>query len=291
MENAIVPVLENGELKSLLLKLNEQEINGIYRTANKRFIEFLDTSGYGLVDGLEAYTLELRQNTKSANTYNTYVAGIKKRIREVLEIYENQIPIDKQYAIEKKIKKIKRMKINTIAVAPEKILSYVEIEQLIEKTKDKTISLIVSFLAYSGCRISEALNIKLVDIKKEYTRKDTCIIRVVGKGEKERDIQINLSLVTECKQHFQGKTYLFEHTGKKYNSRSITQRINQWGYRVLGNDVHVTAHVFRHSFATEKAKQGVSTKNLATMLGHSTTAITEDMYIHTTPSDADWSFD
>jgi integrase len=49
-------------------------------------------------------------------------------------------------------------------VRPEDILLVVEIECLIESARPK-LGLMIKFIARTGCRISEMLNVKLADIK------------------------------------------------------------------------------------------------------------------------------
>ena len=147
--------------------------------------------------------------------------------------------------------------------------------------------MLVSLLSQTGLRISEALNIKLSNIEKE-TRKN-CWIRVLGKGDKERMIIAPSPTIKGIKNHFKRKIYLFEHNGHSYNSRSITQRITIEGYKILGREYHISAHTFRHSFATEKIKQGVSPQKLSLMLGHSKVSTTLDLYVHETPSEDDWN--
>ena len=54
------------------------------------------------------------------------------------------------------------------------------------------------------------------------------------------------------------------------------------GRRILGK--HISAHSLRHAFATAAIKAGWSAKKVASQLGHSSTAITLDMYVEEAPS-------
>ena len=53
---------------------------------------------------------------------------------------------------------------NERVIRPESVLSEEEIEKLIQAADPKT-SLIILFLSKTGCRISEALNITMGDVK------------------------------------------------------------------------------------------------------------------------------
>ena len=54
--------------------------------------------------------------------------------------------------------------------------------------------------------------------------------------------------------------------------------------RVAGYDFpHITPHVFRHTFATRAIEAGMSPQVLKVILGHSSLAMTMDLYSHVLP--------
>ncbi len=59
----------------------------------------------------------------------------------------------------------------------------------------------------------------------------------------------------------------------------IVKRINESGY----NFERITPHVFRHTFATRAIEAGMSPQVLKTILGHSSLAMTMDLYSHVMP--------
>jgi integrase len=282
-------VVQTGQddIQFLFRRLNRKEKNKVYRLGNERFLTFLRDTGYGLIDGLKEYVSKLNATTRSVQTYNTYLAGIKKRIREVIDLYEKQLPADAIYELERELRKLKQKKLNedVVAVTPEDILSYDEIDVLIAECTDPFVALVMEFLSQTGVRIFESLNIKLEDIISTNKKKNLATIRIIGKGGKERTIYTALDLVTKIKGFFSGETYLFEHNGKKYNPTATTIRIQTWGYKVLGKKI--SAHTFRHSYATEQLKTQ-PTKAVSIMLGHSSTAITEMIYNHNIPDPEDY---
>lgn len=65
----------------------------------------------------------------------------------------------------------------------------------------------------------------------------------------------------------------------QYELDKIIKRINESGY----NFERITPHVFRHTFATRAIEAGMSPQVLKTILGHSSLAITMDLYSHVMP--------
>lgn len=47
---------------------------------------------------------------------------------------------------------------------------------------------------------------------------------------------------------------------------------------------HITCHCFRHTFATRAIEQGIPPQVLKTILGHSSLAMTMDLYSHVLPN-------
>lgn len=70
--------------------------------------------------------------------------------------------------------------------------------QIILENGDKRLYAIVTLLAYTGLRISEALNIKLEDLSLEAKE---LIVRK-GKGEKQRIVYLNTKVVNAIKEYF-----------------------------------------------------------------------------------------
>ncbi len=187
-----------------------------------------------------------------------------------------------KWRLEQSIKEIPFRKKASRSVEADKVLTPDQVEILIAKSPTRTAALI-RFLADTGVRISEALNIKLIDCKAENGRTK---IRVLGKGKKERMVRISTELYNVIRETYGGETWLFEsRSGNQVHDRNAAKEIQRLGLKHLHR--HVTPHMFRHTFATNTIKRTGKRKAVSVYFGHSSTAITEDMYNSETLDDSD----
>lgn len=68
-------------------------------------------------------------------------------------------------------------------------------------------------------------------------------------------------------------------TGIRVDMKNIVQSINEAG----GKMEPITPHTFRHTFATRGLEQGIDLKIMQSILGHSSLAMTADLYSHVLP--------
>ena len=135
-------------------------------------------------------------------------------------------------------------------------------------------------------RISElcALQIQDVDLY-------DCTILIHGKGSKERIIQIGNNDVVEIlkeyrksfsKQIRQCNYFFTNQNGSAMTDQSVRRMINK--YATLADiELHITPHMFRHTFATSLLEADVDIRYIQEMLGHSSINITE-IYTHVATS-------
>lgn len=218
----------------------------------------------------------LRKNrkTKSNATLAIYKAALKKLIKQSVKDITQKAIIDQAFS---EIKIHKQDK----AITKEKIISKDTVKEMMSLSNKKN-ELIIHTLYSTGLRVSELINIKLKDCK--ILNEDGIkyiSVSIVGKGNKERKIKLNLSLYEKIKKVFSSKEYLFEtKNNKPFNRQAIYRIINRAGEKALGTK-QVHPHTLRHSFATELlVKENKSLKAVSKYLGHSSTAITSDFYIH-----------
>lgn len=137
---------------------------------------------------------------------------------------------------------------------------------------------IILTLYGTGVRVSELLGIKLSDIDGKRG-----LIKILGKGNKERNVCLNESLYKYLQSYwkkYRTKFWLFENdsTHEKYTAKSIQEFLNK--YKELAKvKSPVTPHKFRHSNATNLLEQGVDLRIIQELLGHSSSKTTE-IYTH-----------
>ncbi|WMJ80790.1 tyrosine-type recombinase/integrase [Clostridium sp. MB40-C1] len=184
-----------------------------------------------------------------------------------------------------------------LAVEPIKIqkkertyLSTEEAFQLMDAVEHPLIQLVIKTLYYTGLRISECLNLKLddLDIKNK-------VIHVIGgKGNKNRDIPINQNLLPLLENYLNyerediDSDYLFATKKTGHLSSAYVNSVLRDTVKNLGWKKHVTAHILRHSFASNLIKNGVNLVYVQKLLGHSNLKVTS-IYTHANMEDLDRS--
>lgn len=136
-----------------------------------------------------------------------------------------------------------------------------------------------------GLRVSEIINLNISDL---YL--DSEVIRVFGKGSKERFVPIGSSAVNWLNKYFQESRPLLikpRDTGNAVFLNSRGTKISRMGvWKILREhsaaagitkDVH--PHIFRHSFATHLLEGGADLRAVQEMLGHVSISTTQ-IYTH-----------
>lgn len=145
---------------------------------------------------------------------------------------------------------------------------------------------ILELLYSSGLRISELISLEFKNIDL-----NECIIRVMGKGSKERIVPINdiaihyLKIYVKDYRHILVKNeqnnyiYLNNH-GKKMTRQGVFKMIKK---RTLeaGIKKDVSPHTLRHSIATHMLENGADLRIIQEFLGHSDIGTTQ-IYTHLT---------
>lgn len=146
--------------------------------------------------------------------------------------------------------------------------------------------LILELLFSTGMRISE-----LCSLTTEQVNRNDFVIKIYGKGSKERLIQIcnkNIqNLIERYWKEFQfeisNKKFLFSNRlGNRLSEQSVRNMITDYANRA-NISLHITPHMFRHSFATLLLEEDVDIRYIQQMLGHSTITTTQ-IYTHTSIS-------
>lgn len=136
-----------------------------------------------------------------------------------------------------------------------------------------------------GTRVSELINIKINDLFF-----DEEIIRVFGKGSKERLIPIGSSAIKWIREYLtrsrpllmkksKSENYVFLNTRGSKLSRMGIWKIIDYYVKQAGITKAVHPHTFRHSFATHLLEGGADLRAVQEMLGHADISTTQ-IYTH-----------
>lgn len=251
-----------------------------YRIDLRQYFEFIDQSEYMNRVHIEEFIIYLHKSFAQKT--------VKRKIASIKAFYnylEEQEIIDDSPFRKIKVKFKEKMKLP-------RIIPREEIEKLLNcmyqywHTNDKTGILrdiaIVEVLFATGARVYEVSNIKIdcVDL-------EAGTIRIMGKGAKERYIQIGeKSIVKLLEQYYiQNKEaihksgfFFINRDGKRYTEQSIRIMLKKY-VNMAGIKRNITPHMFRHSFATYLIEEGVDISCVQQILGHSSIKTTQ-IYIH-----------
>jgi integrase/recombinase XerC len=148
-----------------------------------------------------------------------------------------------------------------------------------------TDQLIMSVFYNTGMRLSE-----LVNLKEKQVDTGNKAIKVLGKGNKERIIPVNASLLGMVNTYISNKRKEIEQPdtefllvnakGKKLYPRYVYQRVNLYLKEMKTLDKR-SPHVLRHTFATHMMNHGADLNAVKELLGHASLAATQ-VYTHNT---------
>lgn len=134
----------------------------------------------------------------------------------------------------------------------------------------------------TGARVYEISNIRAESINL-----NSGLIRIMGKGRKERYIQISNTAVLDILRKYYEENepeikksgyFFINNRGKRYTEQSIRLMLKKYTLKA-GIQRKITPHMFRHSFATYLIEEGVDVSCVQQILGHSSIKTTQ-IYIH-----------
>ena len=145
---------------------------------------------------------------------------------------------------------------------------------------------ICELLFATGLRIFELCSLSPKDIN---LFDDT--IRIIGKGAKERILQIGNSQVHDSLVNYkmeyvneiiQSNHFFVNQKGYPFSDQSVRRMLNYYT-DLIGIDQHITPHMWRHTFATSLLEADVDIRYIQELLGHSSIHTTE-IYTHVSMS-------
>lgn len=160
-------------------------------------------------------------------------------------------------------------------------LNKIEFNQLKNNINHDIIKTVIETIYYTGLRISEAINLKLEDVNLN----ERSIYVISGKGNKDRVIPISNKLNDLLENYINNirpdvdtdNFFCTKKTGKlspQYVNRELHITTDKLGWRKV-----VTAHIIRHSFASNLISNKASLSCVQKLLGHSDLRVTSK-YIH-----------
>ena len=137
----------------------------------------------------------------------------------------------------------------------------------------------IIFLSFCGVRASE-----LINMKKNHIDSQNCIIKVTGKGNKQRlvpfpdDFRKDINCYIRLTQMNNWEFLFCNKSGKKLTRRGLfyilVKKVEKYP-----DPVHMHPHKFRHTFATLLLENGADIRMIQKLLGHESIATTEK-YTH-----------
>lgn len=256
---------------------------------------------------LKAYRIDLRQFFENVMSDEPSKAEIEQYITKLHKDY-------KQKTVKRKIASIKafynyleeeeiigenpfrkiKVKFKETVMLP-RIIPRSEIESLLNTMYEENVpenlqehkfrlrdTAVIEVLFATGARVYEISN-----IKKECVDLNSGLIRIMGKGGKERYIQIGEESILKLLRKYYMENaekisacgYFFVNArGNRFSEQSIRLMLVKY-LRMAGIERKVTPHMFRHSFATYLIEEGVDISCIQQILGHSSINTTQ-IYIH-----------
>lgn len=278
-----------------------------YKEQLKKYLEYCEFRKELDWNTLKAYKIDLTQffefvkvDLLNRNNIEDYITNlhkkykqktIKRKIASVKAFYNY---LEEQEVIDNNpFKKIK-VKFKETKILP-KIIPREEIEQLLnyiykqeDKNSEKSYKYwlrdiaVIETLFATGARVYEISN-----IREDSIDLNSGLIKIMGKGGKERYIQIAVpEILNILKKYYlqniesiKKSGYFFvNNRGRRYSEQSIRLMIKKYT-KLAGIERNITPHMFRHSFATYLIEEEVDISYVQKLLGHSSIKTTQ-IYIH-----------
>ncbi len=184
-----------------------------------------------------------------------------------------------------------RLKNPTMAQRLPKVLSEFEVETLLNAPDCKTpLGLrnraMLEVLYATGLRVSELVNLSLNNLSLT-----DGVVRVLGKGNKERLVPLGEVATDYLAQYLKGARAILSHTqkastavflskhGTAMSRQAFWQIIKMYAQTAGIDSKRLSPHVLRHAFATHLINHGADLRSVQMLLGHSDISTTQ-IYTH-----------
>jgi integrase/recombinase XerD len=294
------------------MKTNEIIFNSLLNEV-KKYLAYLQFERNMSINTTESYYLDLKYYIEYL-VFDKHIISISKINASVVKSYIKNITkynYENSYSnssINRKISSLKsfhkylfiinKSKLNTTNLfqsvkQKRKIpltLNYEEINLILSKINSSKANhlrdkCIISMLYSCGLRVSELLDLNLTNINF-----DEDIMRVIGKGRKERIIPLGKNSKYDLLNYLEherpyltrkknSKGYLFLSNRGNSLSRKTTWNIVSKHSKKCFPNKNISPHTYRHSFASHLLEGGADLRVVQELLGHSSISTTQ-IYTH-----------
>lgn len=240
-----------------------------YKSFLRSYLQWLDTLNINPQDA----------SYNDIRTYLLFLKRTKKLSNHSIRAHSSQIRFFRLFILKQSWDRyeVPTMRINHYL--PE-IMTLDEVMEFIGSIEDLRLKACVALLYSSGLRLSEVCHLRYKDI----SRKDGRIFISASKNRSERYATLSsnaLEILTEYwKRYGRPMDWLFP---SNIETQPIcTSRISlllSQHLKSLNWTKHISAHTFRHSFATHLYESGVDLVTIQKLLGHKSSSSTT-IYIH-----------
>ena len=241
--------------------LNKHHINNINNISSNNIKDFLKTRN-------DEETTTIAHNLTVIKNFHKYLLKEKLVNEDVSEFIERP-------KLKKSLPK---------ALSPEDIDNLLDIK--LNTSFDYRNKAMLELMYGCGLRVSELINLEINDVDMI-----NCLIRVSGKGNKERDIPLGEYSIYYLQEYIDRRDSLLKKRAcnKLFLNNHGLGMSRQGFFKNLksileekGLNPNISPHTLRHSFATHLVNRGADLRSVQEMLGHSDISTTK---IYTKVSD------
>ena len=226
---------------------------------------------------VRTWLASLKENKNTSKTINRKISSLKSFFKYHLKMIHVQLsPMDT-------ISSLKVNKRLPSFIEQKDIKTLFQHVEFPDNWEGKTDRLLLQIFYDTGMRLSE-----LINLKESQFDKSNSVIRVLGKGNKERILPVDNKLISEIQQYTSLKPAVFPQAkapflivnskGKKLYPKYVYRVVKKY-IGIVSTNSRKSPHVLRHSFATHLTNNGADINAVKELLGHASLASTQ-VYTH-----------
>lgn len=270
----ITEVIQNFKNYLAGIERSKKTIEGYFYDLNF-FSKWIDQK-YNVPCYIEDVTIgDLEEFLVMLKEQRNYKPASRRRIVATLSMFY-RFACKKGYCEKNVVDQLEPIKVTQIE---REFLSEEDVLDFIDNVNHALCKVVIYTMFYAGLRISECVNLKVEHVDLQSRR----IKVIAGKGNKNRTIPINEKLLTKLQEYEKWRyssEYFFATSKTGQFSKVRISAIIRETKEKLGIEKKITAHTFRHSFASSLVSKDVNIVSISKLLGHSDIKVTS-IYTHT----------